>query len=135
MAGLTSREGEAIKKALALDTGVDLLHKIDYLEKQIKQEEGFTRYRAIEASRILEPKVTESGIKEFAKGPLFQNLVKGLDESGLISALTAVQSVKTELEAKKAQWLKDANVREDQAGFLPGKKYNRKVLDALTVSS
>jgi len=135
MAGLTSREGEAIKKVLALDTGVDLLHKISQLERSIDYEQGLTRYRAQEATRILEPKKHVDGREIRAAGPLFQNLVKGLDESGLISALTAVQSVKTELDAKRAEWLTKAELKLDESGFLPRKGVDRKIYDSITMSS
>ena len=135
MAGLTSREGEAIKKALALDTMTDLLHKIEWLERDIRQEESLTGYRALEATRIIEPKKHTDGSDIRPTGDLFKNLTKGLDEAGLKSALTAVQSVKIDLEAKRAKWLENAHAKEDQAGFLPGKKYDHKTYDDLTVSS
>jgi len=135
MAGLTSREGEAIKKAIDLDTMTDLSHKIDQLEREIEKEVGMTNHRAREATRILEPKKTVDGSEIRAAGPLFENLVRGLDEAGLISALTAVKGVQTDLEAKRALWLEKAHAREDQAGFLPGKKYDRKTLKDMSLSS
>jgi len=135
MAGLTSREGEAIKKALALDTMVEMSYKVNQLERAIKQEEAYTRYRALEATRILEPKKDVTGSEIRPAGPLFQNLVNGLDEAGLISALTAVKAVMVDLEAKRAEWLKDAHTQEDQAGFLPGKKFDKETYNNLTLSS
>jgi len=135
MAGLTSREGEAIKKALDLDTMTDLSHKIGQLERAIKQEEGSARYRALEAARILEPKKHIDGSEIRPTGNLFGNLIQGLDEAGLRSALTAVQSVKAELEAKRSQWVIDAHAKEDDAGFLPGKKFDHKTLEDMSLSS
>jgi hypothetical protein len=135
MAGLTSREGEAIKKALRLDTMINLAHKVDYLEREIKKESELTRGRALEATRILEPKKHVDGSEIRPAGNLFGNLVRGLDESGLISALTVVKDVKTELEAKRAKWVIDAHARESEEGFLPGKKFDHKTLEDLTLSS
>ena len=135
MAGLTSREGEAIKKALALDTLVKLSQKVGWLEREIRQEESYTRYRALEATRILEPKKDVTGAEIRPAGTLFENMVNHLDEAGLISALTAVKSVIVDLEAKRAEWLKNAHTQEDKAGFLPGRKFDKKTYNNLTLSS
>jgi len=135
MAGLTSREGEAIRKALDHDTMNNLSQKIDFLEREIKKEVGFNEYRAREATRILEPQKTVTGEEIRPTGSLFENMVRGLDESGLISALTTVRSVAAVLEGKKKDWLKSANIREDEAGFLPGRKFDKETLNHMTVSS
>jgi len=135
MAGLTNRESEAIRKALALDTMVNLSHKVSFLEREIEKEVGMTRHRANEATRILETKKHTDGSEIRPTGSLFENLVRGLDEAGLVSALTAVKGVMSDLEAKRIDWVAEANAREDQAGFLPGKKYDHKTLDDMTLSS
>ncbi len=135
MAGLTSREGEAIRKALDHDTMNNLSQKIDFLEREIKKEVGFNEYRAREATRILEPQKTVTGEEIRPAGSLFENMVRELDEAGLISALTAVRSVAAVLEGKKKDWLKSANIREDEAGFLPGRKFDKETLNHMTVSS
>jgi hypothetical protein len=135
MAGLTSREGEAIKKALDLDTLDKLQGKVTQLEYSIRMEESLTNYRAKEATRILEPKKYKDGREIRAKGDLFKNLVEGLDESGLISAVTAVKSVMLDVEAKRAIWLTAAEKRADEAGFLPHKKYDRIAYAAITMST
>ena len=135
MAGLTNRESEAIRKALALDTMVNLSHKVSFLEREIEKEVGMTRHRANEATRILETKKHTDGSEIRPTGSLFENLVRGLDEAGLISALTAVNSVKQELESKRAKWVVDAHAMEDRSGFLPGKKLDHKTLEDMTLSS
>jgi len=135
MAGLTSREGQAIRKALDWDTMDRLTYKVDQLERLIEHEVGLTRHRAHEATRILEPIKTNDGKDVRVKGSLFENLTKGLDESGLISALTAVKSVMAELEAKRAIWLAGAHKMEDEAGFLPGRKYDHKYYADMSMSS
>ena len=135
MAGLTNRESEAIRKALDLDTMDRLSHKVSQLENLIELEVGLSRYRANEATRILEPKKTKDGKEIRPAGPLFENLVKGLDESGLISAVTAVKSVMIDLEAKRSIWLTKAEAGLDHAGFLPRKGVDRKVYDGMSMSS
>ena len=135
MAGLTSREGLAIQKALDLDTGYQLFYKVDQLEKLIELEVGLTRYRANEATRILEPKKTVDGKEVRPTGSLFENLIKGLDESGLISALTSVKGVQVDLDAKRSMWVATQHKLEDDHGFLPGKKYDRKTAEDMTISS
>jgi len=134
MAGLTSREGEAIKKALTLDTMTDLSHKIDQLERLIRGEQSYTEDRMHEAQRILEPKKTVDGSEIRPTGSLFENLVRGLDEAGLISALTAVKGVMADLEAKRAIWLTKAEANLDEAGFLPRKGVDRKTYDDMSMS-
>ena len=135
MAGLTSREGEAIRKALDHDTMVGLSQKVVFLEREIQKEVGFNEYRAREATRILEPKKDVTGKEIRPTGSLFENMVRGLDESGLISALTAVRSVAAVLEAKKKEWVLSENIREDEAGFLPGRKFDKETLNNMTMSS
>ena len=135
MAGLTSRESEAIRKALDLDTMDRLSHKVSQLEYLIELEVGLSRRRANEATRILEPKKTKDGKEIRPAGPLFENLVKGLDESGLISAVTAVKSVRLNLEAKRAEWLAKEESKLDKAGFLPRKGVDRRSYNDMSMSS
>ena len=135
MAGLTSREGEAIAKALDLDTMTRLSYKVDALEKLIKAEVGMTQYRAKEATRILEPKKSVDGTIIRPRGSLFENMITGLDESGLISALTVVKSVRLNLEAKRAEWLAKEESKLDGSGFLPRKGVDRKSYDDMSMSS
>jgi hypothetical protein len=135
MAGLTSREGEAIKKALDLDVMSDLYHKVEWLERLIAQEVGMNADRVKEATRILDTKKTVDGKEIRAKGDLFKRMVRGLDESGLISALSAVKSVMLDLQAKRTDWLAEAEGNLDKAGFLARKGVDRKYYDAITMSS
>lgn len=114
MAGLLSREGEALKKALSREKKVELTQKIDQLESAIKQIEAMNASRAAEAERILSVERNVDGSEIWPQGNLFRSLTIGLDESGLRSAITIIASVLSDVKSKEAEWIEEQRVEHER---------------------
>jgi len=114
MAGLSSKAASALKKALSRTLFRDLNNQVMTLENSIKGEDAFDRGREQEADRILSVEEYVDGSEIWPVGDLFGNLTRGLDESGLSSALTIVKSRMGELKAEEAAFIEKARLEHER---------------------
>ena len=114
MAGLSGKEAEAIRKIVWADKTPDLGHKIARIQDDIRNAHHVALNRSNEAVRILKPDLYIDGTEVQVRGSLFDNMVKGLDDSGLISVLGLLEIRRTEVIAQY-----DRHVAELKRDFKP----------------
>ena len=114
MAGLSSKAADALKKVMSRTMFHDLNSCKGALKDMIKSEETLTAGREFNAENILSVEKYVDGTEIWPKGDLFMQLTKGLDESGLRSALSVVQSRMDDLHREETAYIEKARVRHER---------------------
>jgi len=97
MAGLSGKEAEAVRKIIHAEKTPGLGHKIERIQNDIRNAYHVALSRSNEAVRILEPDLYVDGTEVQVRGRLFDNMVEGLDDSGLKSVLAILEIRRTEV--------------------------------------
>ncbi|GAI50908.1 unnamed protein product, partial [marine sediment metagenome] len=122
MAGLSSKEGSALKKAISKEKKSSLAGMANVLANAIKNAEAVDGSRDLEAERILSVETYVSGEEIWPKGSLFNNLIAGLDKSGLKTALGIIETRRNEVLALEATWIAERKaIHEKTAPYVPFK--------------
>jgi len=114
MAGLSSKASAALTKVMSRTMLTALAGQENSLKNSIEQYETITKGRDMKAASILSVEKYVDGTEIWPKGDLFRQIVEHLDEAGLRSALTIVQSRIADLKGQEAVYLEKDRIEHER---------------------
>lgn len=121
MAGLSSKAAEALTKIMSRMMLDKLASQANELKVRIAQEEQMAKGRDMKAASILSVEKYVDGTEIWPKGDMFHLLVDHLDEAGLRSALTIVESRTADLKRQESAYLVEDRIAHERTA--PGVRY------------